>query len=86
MFVTHGNVYGVSLGTERILDEAYSRGVQIAVFGHTHRPLVEQHGNLYLINPGSLCYPRQMGRVPSYIKMDFDRDHEVHFEICFLEK
>lgn len=38
VFVTHGNVYGVSLGTERILDEAYSRGVQIAVFGHTHRP------------------------------------------------
>ncbi len=86
VFVTHGNFYGVSLGPERILDEALSRGVQIAAFGHTHRPMIEQHGNLTLINPGSLCYPRQAGRKPSYILMDFDRDHEVHFKICYLEK
>ena len=85
IFVTHGTAYGVSLGTERILDEALSRGVQIAAFGHTHRPVVEQYNNLYLINPGSLCYPRQLGRKPSYIMMEFDRDHEVHFKICYLE-
>ena len=32
-FLTHGHFYSVSVGTERLIDEAQDRGVQIAMFG-----------------------------------------------------
>ena len=84
IFVTHGNQYGVSMGYERLRDEARSREVQIAMFGHTHRPMIEEQGNLVLLNPGSLSYPRQMGRRPSYLLMEIDREHQAHYTICYL--
>lgn len=85
VFITHGHRYGVSLGTERLRDEAESRNVHIAIFGHTHRPLIDTEGNLTLLNPGSLCYPRQMGRKPTYLLIDIDRDHEAHYSIGQLD-
>lgn len=84
VFLTHGSAYGVSVGKERLQEEAESRGVHIVMFGHTHRPMVEQCGNLTMVNPGSLSYPRQIGRQPSYIEMTIDREHEAHYEICYL--
>ena len=36
--LTHGHYYGVSVGTERLKEEARARGCDIAMFGHTHRP------------------------------------------------
>ena len=36
-FLTHGHFYSVSVGTERLADEARDRKVQIAMFGHTHK-------------------------------------------------
>ncbi len=66
VFITHGHRYGVSLGNERIREEADSRQVDLCLFGHTHRPVVETSGGLTLMNPGSLSYPRQAGRKPTY--------------------
>lgn len=37
-FITHGHYYGVSMGPEGLVDEAKSRGCDIAMYGHTHRP------------------------------------------------
>jgi len=39
------------------LDPA-AAGVQIVVYGHTHRPLVEKRGGILYINPGSAGWPR----------------------------
>lgn len=66
LFITHGHRYGVSLGKERIRDEAQSRGADVCLFGHTHKPCVDTDGKLTLMNPGSLSYPRQIGRKPTY--------------------
>lgn len=62
IFLTHGHFYSVSVGTERLIDEAQDRGVQIAMFGHTHKPYLERRGDLTVLNPGSLSFPRQEGR------------------------
>ena len=35
---------------------------QAVVFGHSHLPLIEQHGDLLLVNPGSAIEHR--GRAP----------------------
>ena len=54
------------------------------MYGHTHKPVVDVGENLIAVNPGSLTYPRQVGRKPSYIIMDLDEQGKAHFEIRYL--
>jgi putative phosphoesterase len=84
VFATHGHNYGVSMGTERILDEGLDRGAQIVMFGHTHRPLIEESGGIVLLNPGSISYPRQEGRAYTFIQMEIDRSGEAHYTLSKL--
>ena len=62
-FITHGHYYGVSMGPEGLVDEAKSRGCDIAMYGHTHRPFLDVIDGVTVLNPGSLSYPRQEGRL-----------------------
>ncbi len=52
LFMTHGHRYGVKDGLLRLSLAAREAGAQIALFGHTHQPLCEQTGGLWLLNPG----------------------------------
>ena len=71
--------------TNRLLaDEARARGCDIAMYGHTHRPCVEYEGGITLVNPGSLSFPRQENRRPSYMVMEIDRKGEAHYTICYV--
>lgn len=85
VLITHGHYYYVSLDTQEIKRQAKSRGVDIVMFGHTHRPLLERSGKVLLLNPGSLAYPRQEGRKPSYILMEIGKSGEAKFEIRYLK-
>ena len=85
IWITHGNNYGESMGPERLLEEAAARNVDVVMYGHTHRPLIEYQDNIVIVNPGSLSYPRQNGRKPSYLIMEIDRDHEAHYTINYLD-
>ncbi|MCI8510978.1 MAG: metallophosphoesterase [Lachnospiraceae bacterium] len=85
-FLTHGHLYGATLGTEGLKEEARSRGVDIVMFGHTHKPYLEYcKDGLVVLNPGSLSFPRQDGRKPSYMLMELDRAGEAHFTTAYLE-
>lgn len=84
VLVTHGHNYYVSMGAEVLKQEARARGIQIVMFGHTHRPFLEVEKDLVTLNPGSLSYPRQDGRKPSYAIMEIDRFGEAHFTIAYL--
>ena len=82
--MTHGHSYHVSMGVVRLREEAKRRKADIVMFGHTHKPYVDTEGDLTIINPGSLSYPRQEGRRASYIVMEIDADQKVSFEVKFL--
>jgi hypothetical protein len=58
LFYTHGHMYGVKYELDTIAEAAAARGADVALFGHTHQPLAEQHGEVFLFNPGSCgrCY------------------------------
>ena len=84
IFITHGHYYGVSLGPEGIIGEGRDRGVDIVMFGHTHQPYLHYVKDLTVLNPGSLSFPRQDGRRPSYIMMEIDRDGEAHYTVNYL--
>ena len=84
VLITHGHTYCVSMGSERIKEEAILRGFDIVIYGHTHRPLVDLDDEVIALNPGSLSYPRQDGRRPSYMIMEIDRMGEAHFTVNYL--
>ena len=85
VMVTHGHLYGVSLNTAMLEEEARSRGVQIVMFGHTHRPYLEEKDGLILMNPGSVSYPRQQGRLPGYAVMEIRRNQPPKITQKYLE-
>lgn len=84
VLLTHGHYYYVNTGIANIQKEAAARRFDIVMFGHTHRPLVDRSRDIITLNPGSISYPRQEGRRPSYILMETDGEGEAHFEIRYL--
>lgn len=84
-WVVHGHNYFVSMGRENLKEEASARGADIVFFGHTHRPVLDLGGEVIAVNPGSLSYPRQEGRKPSYVIMKLEEDEKINFEIKYLE-
>lgn len=85
VLITHGHYYYVSSGVEDIIRDAAGRGMDVVMFGHTHRPLIERMKGVIALNPGSLTYPRQEGKKPSYALMEIDKKGEAHFAIEYLE-
>lgn len=82
--VTHGHYYGVSMNLEGIVEEAASRNCDGVMFGHIHRPVLEVIDGIMVINPGSLSYPRQKGRRPSYIVLEVSDEGNITGEIKYL--
>lgn len=85
VLITHGHYYYVSAGVEDIKKDAAGRNMDIVMFGHTHRPLLEHGKGIIALNPGSISYPRQEGKKPSYAVMELDKNGEAHFSIKYLE-
>ena len=89
VLIVHGHTYGVAWDEEGVIEAARERGCDIVMYGHTHRPSINiatGKGGVTTINPGSLAFPRQEGRKPSYIVMEIDRFGKVHFRINYLSR
>lgn len=52
LFLTHGHVYN-----EDNLP-SLSEG-DVFIYGHTHVPKAEKQGNIFVINPGSITFPKE---------------------------
>lgn len=53
VWMLHGHTYWVKSGINLLADEARTRGVEVALFGHTHKPLCTRQGALWIMNPGT---------------------------------
>jgi len=84
VLLTHGHYYYVNGGLSHIKRAIDEKEVDIVMFGHTHKPIIEQYKNATILNPGSISYPRQEGRQPSYIVMNLDEDGKAYFTIEYL--
>ena len=84
VLLTHGHYYYVNGGLTHIKRAIDERNLDIVMFGHTHRPVLEQYGDAIILNPGSVSYPRQEGKQPSYIIMNLDEAGEAHFSLEYL--
>lgn len=54
IFMTHGHLYHVKSGLSLAVRAAQERGAEVLLFGHTHQPLVDRQGPLWIMNPGSI--------------------------------
>ena len=86
VMLTHGHHYYVSMGVERLADEARAQEVDIVMFGHTHRPFLEIMDDLTILNPGSISYPRQAGSIPTYMIMYIDEQGEINYETKYVDE
>ena len=84
VLVTHGHYYGVSMSFDQLADAAKQRGCNAAFFGHIHVPVLEKEDGILLVNPGSLAFPRQRGRRPSYAVLETDGNAGLDVEIRYL--
>ncbi|MCR5665876.1 MAG: metallophosphoesterase [Eubacterium sp.] len=82
--LTHGHYYYVNSGMSDLICAGREKGVDLVMYGHTHRPTIDYEENLILVNPGSLTYPRQEGHRPSYIMLELDDADRMHFDTFFL--
>ena len=79
IFLTHGHQYRVRTGLMSLSYRASEKMCDMCFFGHTHVPQMENMGGVLLVNPGSLTYPRQPDRKPSYVVITVDGDGELDF-------
>lgn len=83
LYLTHGHMEAVKYGTEKLLYKASSLGCKAALFGHTHVPMFDFTGGMYLFNPGSLTMPRGGNRQGSYGILETGPE-TFHVDIRFL--
>lgn len=86
IFLTHGHRQGVYAGTSGLKEIARQNGANIAMYGHTHVPLLDLSDDVWVVNPGSISLPRQDGRKPSYAVMEIDRFGQAQFSLHYFDK
>lgn len=80
--LTHGVVYPKG-DTQQLYYLAKELDVDILVSGHTHRPLIQQEGDVLLLNPGSATQPRLSE--PSVMLLEVN-GKEVNAEVVKIGK
>lgn len=84
--LTHGHRYHIHTGLSSLYYLAKENQADIVFFGHIHMPVYTTEDGVIFINPGSLSYPRQIGRVPTYAVMEVVRGEEPQVEIKYVEE
>lgn len=86
IWLTHGHAQFVGMGEGQLKRIARDRGIDIVMYGHTHRPSINQMQGMTILNPGSLSFPRQIGRKASYIVMELEKGKEPNIELKYIDE
>ncbi len=55
IFCTHGDMYSVKFGLERIIREGVKREADVVLYGHTHVARKDYIDGRFILNPGSVA-------------------------------
>jgi len=58
ILVTHGHRYSVKCDYDKLYRKAEEAGAHLVLFGHTHIADITMKNGVYLVNPGSISFPR----------------------------
>jgi putative phosphoesterase len=85
ILICHGHQYAVKSSLLSIELAAREKGVDLAMFGHTHRVFYDIHNGVTLFNPGSIGAPGYQ-IPPSYgVLIVSEDDAQIHMETCYIE-
>ena len=70
IFFTHGDLYGVKSSINNIYYRGRELEVDIVLFGHTHKQLIEEESGIIIMNPGSISLPKSKGRSVGFIDIN----------------
>ena len=90
IFATHGHLYQVDMRLDLLRFAALENDCDIAMYGHTHVPYLEEDNSLgtddvTILNPGSISKPRQADHRYTYMVMEIDDEDEVTYELRYVE-
>ncbi len=74
ILVTHGHLYDVRFGLNRLSLKAQEVGANLTLFGHTHQIACEKSGDYLFLNPGSIAQPRGTILEKSYCIIESTKD------------
>lgn len=72
---THGHLYGINYGWQRLDYWAQEEEADICLYGHLHIPSAEMRGGTLFLNPGSVLQPRGMIRECLYAVVTITKKH-----------
>lgn len=84
IYMTHSHRLGYYSRLEKLAALAKENDCQIAVFGHTHVPLIKKVNGVLLVNPGSMRFPRD-GNSPCYAVIEVDDNDQIHAKLIHQE-
>lgn len=70
VLMMHGHTRNVKASPLAAQYAAREYGARVLLFGHTHRPMVDNDGTLYTMNPGAIGDPRR----PTYGVLSIEND------------
>ncbi len=84
MYVVHSQYFGYYNRERMLVAQGKKENCQVVIFGHTHVPMAKKEDGVWLINPGSMTYPRD-GRTPCYARMIIEDDGSIHVDLIHQE-
>lgn len=85
IFSTHGHLYDIKYGYDRLFDKAKKLGAKIILCGHTHIQKCLNRDGIFLVNPGSLSESRDKNILGSYTLLQIDSE-QVNIISRWFEK
>lgn len=86
LLLTHGSPRDIreylrpTLSEEELAAALKDTEAEVVLVGHTHRPMVRRVGEKWLINPGSVGFPKDGDRRAAYALMDIGEHFTVTIE------
>jgi putative phosphoesterase len=69
---------------QRLRNLGNKHSVDIVIFGHSHKDLIDNTTKPYLLNPGSITLPRNNGLQKSYAIIEIDKTN-LNFQIKYIK-
>lgn len=86
VMICHGHTFNVKAGLLNLELGAAERGVDVALFGHTHRVFYADHNGVMYLNPGSIGSPGY-GVLPSYGILTIDGEkNQMTTSVVYIEE
>ena len=84
ILLCHGHTYNVKAGYLNLEMAARQKGVDVALFGHTHKVFYDNHNGIVMMNPGSIGAP-PFDVPPSYGILTINDDGTISTDIRYME-